>query len=246
MRERAGVMLAIIAALPWEVNTLKHRRFGEGTSAHIENDVIVALSGIGAECTRAAAGRLLSQGATALLSWGCAAAIDGSLAAGRVILPQRVIAASGHVYTVSSGWHAKLCETLSRQCAVATGALIESNALVKTRAEKRALGQQSHAVATDMESAALAEFAQQHGVPFVAVRVIIDSASTELPAHVMELLDAEGGIRIRSVVQNVLFRPRDCLTMVQLARQFRVARQTLKQIGLPVLDASRIYLESLR
>jgi adenosylhomocysteine nucleosidase len=237
-------MLGIVVALPWELKSLTCQRIEAGTCKPIKDNITVALSGIGAQRARAAAGLLVSQGATALLSWGSAAALADQLTPGSVLLPQCVIGATGESHRVSSEWHRRLYQVLSAQYSVRTGALVESAALVKTPSEKRALTQRTQAIATDMESAAQARFAREHQLPFLAVRVIVDSASTHLPENVMQLLDAEGKINVGSFL-HVLVRPADWITMAKLGMQFRAAWRTLKETSAVVLDASQVYLNCI-
>jgi adenosylhomocysteine nucleosidase len=238
-------MLGIVVALPWELKSLTRQTLQVGTCRRLRNNTTVALSGIGAERARAAAALLVSQGATALLSWGCAAALDERLTAGSVLLPQCVIGATGESHRVSSQWHCRLYQTLSAQYSVRTDALVESAALVKTPSEKQALAQQTQAIATDMESAAQARFAREHQLPFIVVRAIVDSASTHLPENVMQSLDSEGEINVRSFLHNVLLRPTDWITMAKLGIQFRAARKTLKTTSAVVLEASQSYLKGI-
>ena len=180
-----------------------------------------------------------------MLSWGCAAALDDRLTAGSVLLPQSVIGARGESHPVSIQWHRQLYQMLSAQYSVRTDALVESAALVKSPSEKQALAQRTMAIATDMESAAQARFAREHRLPFVVVRAVVDSASTHLPENVMQSLDSEGEIRVRSFLCQVLLRPTDFINLVKLGIQFRAAQKTLKEASALVLDASHIYLNSI-
>jgi adenosylhomocysteine nucleosidase len=238
-------MLGIVVALPWELKTLTRQTLQAGTCRPIRDNIIVALSGIGAERAYAVAALLLSQGATALLSWGCAAALDDRLSAGNVLLPHCVIGASGENHPVSIQWHRQLYQTLSAQYSVRTDALVESAALVKSPSEKQALAQRTMAIATDMESAAHARFARQHRLPFIVVRAVVDSVSTRLPENVMQSLDPEGEISVRSCLRHVFLQPADWMILVKLGIQFRAARKTLKETSAMVLDASQIYLNSI-
>src|SRR5574342_610487 len=106
-------MLGIVVALPWELKSLTGQTLEAGTSGPLKDNITVALSGIGAERAYAAAALLVSRGATALLSWGCAAALDHRLSAGSVVLPECVISATGENHRVNIQWHRRLYQTLS-------------------------------------------------------------------------------------------------------------------------------------
>jgi adenosylhomocysteine nucleosidase len=162
-----------------------------------------------------------------------------------MVLPECVIAASGESHRVSIQWHRRLYQTLSAQYSVRTDPLVESATLMKTPGEKRALAQQTQAIATDMESAAQARLAREHRLPFMVVRAVVDSASTHLPQNLMQSLDCKGEMGGRGFLHNVVLRPTDWFTVVKLGIQFRAARKTLKQTSTLVLDASQSYLNDV-
>jgi adenosylhomocysteine nucleosidase len=238
-------MLGIVVSLPWELKTLTRQTILMGTCRRISDDTLVALSGIGAKRAYAASELLVSRGATALLSWGCAAALDDRLKPGTVMLPERVISATGESYPVSVEWHRQLYQTLSAKYSVGTDALLESETIVNTPDAKRTLAQRTQAVATDMESGAQARLARARRMPFVVVRVIVDTASTQIPENVMRALDSSGDINLRSCLARAILRPADGMAMMKLGMQFNAARKTLKQASALVLDASRIHLDCL-
>lgn len=238
-------MLGIVVSLPWELKTLTRQTILMGTCRRISDDTLVALSGIGTKRAYAASELLVSRGATALLSWGCAAALDDRLKPGTVMLPERVISATGESYPVSVEWHRQLHQTLSAKYPVRTDALLESETIVNTPDAKRTLAQLTQAVATDMESGAQARLARARRMPFVVVRVIVDTASTQIPENVMRALDSSGDINVRSCLARAILRPADGMAMMKLGMQFNAARKTLKQASALVLDASRIHLDCL-
>ena len=56
-------------------------------------------------------------------------------------------------------------------------------------ARKAQLFGATRAVAVDMESAAVAEVAAQHGLPFLVLRVVLDTAADSLPASIAARVD---------------------------------------------------------
>ena len=238
-------MLGIVVSLSWELKSLTGQSIRVGSCSQISDDVLVALSGIGAERAQAAAELLIAEGATGLLSWGFAAALDAGLKPGSVMLPERVIRATGESYPVDSEWHRSLYQILSGQFSVATKALLESEMIVKTSDAKRTLAQQTQAVATDMESGTQARFALARRIPFAVVRVISDTAFSQIPEIVMQTLGPSGAVDIRSCLARAFLRPVDGIAMMKLAMQFNAARKSLKRASALVIEASRVYLTSL-
>ena len=222
-------MLGIVVSLPWELKSLTRQAIPAGTWKAITEDTLVALSGIGAERAYAAGSVLISQGATALLSWGYAAALDDRLKAGCLLLPERIVSANGAIHPVSAEWHRRLYQALETKCPVGTDLLVESAVILQTPSEKRALAQQ-------------ARLAEERRLPFAVVRVIVDTASTCIPQNIMQALDAKDGISVGQVLGSAFLRPTDWIVMVKLGMQFNAARKTLKKIRGPVLDASQAHL----
>src|SRR5262249_39741417 len=62
-----------------------------------------------------------------------------------------------------------------------TGRLITVDRIIRTAAEKAELGRHHGADLVDMESSAVASLCSERGVRFLSIRVISDSADTDLP-----------------------------------------------------------------
>jgi adenosylhomocysteine nucleosidase len=232
-------MLGIVVSLSRELKGLTRQPVPMGSWRAITDDALVALSGMGAERAHRAGAVLVSQGANALLSWGCAAALDDRMSPGCLLIPERIIGASGDVHKVNSEWHQRLCETLEHKHPVHTETLVESDAIMKTAAEKRALAKRTQAAATDMESAAQARLAQEHGIPFIAIRAIVDTVSTEIPENVLKALDPQGNISVWKLLASSYLVPADWMKIVQLGIQFNAAQRSLMKTKKLVLDASQ-------
>jgi adenosylhomocysteine nucleosidase len=231
-------MLGIVVSLPWELKSLTRETIPVGAWRAITDNTLVALAGVGAERAYTAGSALVSQGATALLSWGYAAALDEHLKAGCLLLPARIIGANGDIHPVSTAWHQRLVQKLESKHPVRTDALVESDAIVKTAAEKRALATRTQAAATDMESATHARLAQKHRLPFIAIRAIIDTVSTEIPENVLKALDPQGNIDVWKLLTSAYLTPADWIKIVRLGIQFNAAQRTLKKTRALALEPS--------
>ena len=230
-------MLGIVVSLSRELKSLTRQTIPVGSWKAITDNTLVALSGIGADRAYMAGSVLVSQGATALLSWGCAAALDDRVSPGCLILPERSIGANGEIHRVSTEWHRRLYLALESKHSVRTEALVESDVIVKTSAEKRSLARRTQAAATDMESAAQARLAKDYGLPFIAIRAIVDTPSTEIPENVLKALDPEGNINLWKLLSSTM--PADWIKIVRLGIQFNAAQRTLKKTRKLVLNSSQ-------
>ncbi len=227
------IRLGVVAALDGESRTLIRSSLGppQEMNAAQACDMRVALAGIGASRARAAGEDLLTRGATALMSWGVAAALDRALAPGNLLVPGVILDADLRPYTVDKAWHGWLCERLANRFVIHVDPLIESRTVLATRAQKRALMLRSGAMAADMESAALAALASEAQVPFVAIRAVSDTSVARVPTWLGGVIDNGGHVCIGAVIRQVLARPLDWAAVSRLALGFRAARATLTDVA---------------
>jgi adenosylhomocysteine nucleosidase len=222
--------LGIVAALSREVQNLTTRALCAGAVVRLSDRSLLAVSGIGPERARAAGRVLLDQGAAALASWGSAAALDARLAPGSLSLPRTVIGADHSISCVTPDWHERLQRCLNDRFGPVTGPLAEARSVLLGPADKRALAQDSGAVAADMESAALGQLAAEARVPFIVVRAISDTALMTVPGWIASALDEQGRPRPLRLCAALLRHPQDIPALVRLARGFRLAQETLAAV----------------
>lgn len=234
--------LGIVAALNAEIRPLSKRTLRVGVVERRSDHVSLIVSGIGAACARAAGQTLIARGATALLSWGCAAALDTELKPGSLLLPKIVIAADGDGLPVSSVWHEHLHNLLAVQFPIYIGSLAESPVVLADSAAKRALFEQSGAGAADMESAALGRLALAAGVPFMVVRAISDSADTALPQKLINLFQQADPPHLARLLATLMLCPGEWLDIAKLAWGWRAAKARLSQVACHM--GHRLYIEA--
>ena len=204
---------------------------GEGSGvAMLSDGTLLAVSGIGGAAAARAAERLIAAGASALVSWGVAGALDPQLAVGTVCLPSEVIAADGARYCTAPHWRGWLAELVAARRPVARGRLLTRSQAIDTAAAKALAHGTTGAVAVDMESGAIAQVAAAHGLPFLAVRVIVDAAADRVPGAVAAASRA-GEVRIARLLWSLMLSPADIAPLVGLARRYRVATRSLRAVA---------------
>lgn len=135
---------------------------------------IVERAGVGSELARSGAERALAAGAGALVSVGFCGAARAELVPGDVVVATEVIDAAT--------WAALSCDTdLTAGVRGSRGPLETRSKIARTPDDRG-----GHAIALDMESAAIGQVAAQARVPFAAVRAVSDSAQTTLPPAIDE------------------------------------------------------------
>jgi len=181
----------------------------------------VAVGGGTAEGAAAAAQRLIQAGATGLISFGLAGGLDSSLPAGKVIVPEAVIA-GGHTWRTDPTLSARLGGTTCHLC-------LGVDRVVAGQAEKRSLGRETGAAMADMESASVAAVAEAAGLPFAVLRAICDPAGRALPPAALVGLDGSGRIALSRIAWSVLTHPRQIPVLIALAREATAARSALRR-----------------
>jgi adenosylhomocysteine nucleosidase len=149
---------------------------------------------------------IIRYGVASLISFGSAGALDGRLQPGDLVIAQRAIAHDagrflGHRFEATGimgrneqgriGFRrafnadpALLASAEATACMLdahaRTGTVVTGNQTIFSTARKRWLHQTFDALAVEMETAAVAQTAVAHSLPWVAVRSISDTAADEL------------------------------------------------------------------
>jgi len=198
--------------------------------ALLGDGALLAVSGIGCAAAQAAARALIDAGVSGLMTFGMAGGLDPALESGSVVLPCELIAADGARITASRSWRERVAAAVSPLRAVSEGALLTSRRAIDSPADKAAAFRATGAVAVDMESAAVADIAAHHGLPFIAVRVIVDTAADKLPRAVVNASRA-GRVRIGHLIAGLVLAPGEVAALIRLTQRYRVATRSLRLIA---------------
>jgi adenosylhomocysteine nucleosidase len=232
--------IGIVSALAAEARTLGPAARQGAELRRLTDGALLAVSGIGQGAAAAAARRLVLAGATGLASFGMAGGLDPALICGAVLLPEEVVAHSGAVVSITATeWRQRLRATLPASCIACGGKLLTSERPVASPDAKAAAWRESRAAAVDMESAAIAQVAKQAGLPFIALRIIVDTASDQLPAAVIAA-SSGGQLRLGRLLAALLRAPGDIGGLIRLSARYRVAMRVLAAVvapGSPARDA---------
>ena len=234
--------VGIVAALASEARALapEQRALAAGGEVlELEDDALLSVSGMGWDAAHAGAERLARCGATALASFGTAGALDPALECGAVLVPREVRVLDGPALPTHARWREALLAAVPRDCQVSDGALLTSRVPLGSRLDKAIAWRETGCVAVDMESAAVAQLAVAAAVPFLVLRVIVDTAADDLPEAVLAASGAGGGVAIGRLVLGLAFAPLSIPAVRSLARRFRIACGMLTRLAEPGLPARR-------
>ena len=192
--------------------------------------VLLIQTGIGPASARAITQQILeSESWDVVISTGFAGALNsspiGSLVIGNEVLlgqsadlladsdPQRIVC---HPDWVNTSLNIKLMGPYPLQ----GGRFVTMDRVLTHASQKHILGKRTGAVAVDMESGAIGQVAQQHGLPFLIVRAISDGVNEDLPVDFNVFLRPFGWV---GGVRHVLSTPRCWRGVFRLYRNSRQA-----------------------
>jgi adenosylhomocysteine nucleosidase len=207
--------VGIVAALPIEVGPFLARlsavrKYSNDRQTVIEGElggklIVMAITGTGQSRARKGAQLLLAGHRPSwLLSAGFGGALSKELRRNDVILAQEVMNAQGDKLAIDVTVNPDSAEPGPR---LRPGKILTVDHIVRSAAEKAELNKRLGADVVDIETFAVASVCSQRGVRFLAVRVVSDDASVDLPREVVSILGRSGGYRLGAAVGAVWRRP---------------------------------------
>jgi adenosylhomocysteine nucleosidase len=223
-------VVGIVAALAAEARTLGPTKSAFAQPTALPDGTLLAVSGIGCAAATRAAQSLVEAGVAALASWGMAGGLDPALRAGSIFLPSEVISADGACLPTARHWRERLATALVARQPLEHGKLLSSSHAVAAVAEKAAIFRATGASAVDMESLAIAQIAAAGKLPFIAVRVIVDTAHDALPRAVVAA-GRSGQVQMWRLMGALALAPAEFPAVIRLAQQYRRARRSLISVA---------------
>jgi adenosylhomocysteine nucleosidase len=191
---------------------------------------IIRREGVGVVVSGADASQLASRlesaieaGARGVISVGIAGALDPALRSGDCVLATGVTDGVSH-HPADLRWLDAMARAL---VPAASGLIAGSNLLVSEMSEKFRLRARTGALTVDMESHFAVRAAVDRRIPFAALRVVADTATSSLPAAARLAVASDGGIRIAAVTRSVLAQPAQIPRLISAARASKIAFDAL-------------------
>lgn len=173
--------------------------------------VAVVESGVGFALARRATEALIDGHTPAwVISAGFCGALRPQLGLGDIVMANAVVDLHGHEVRVDLRMGDEPRKGLH------IGRLLTADAVVRTVAEKRELAERHDAIAVDLESLAVAQVCGERKVPFLAVRVVSDDLSHDLPPEVLTVMGRTGTYRVGAALSALWRRPGSAKDMWQL------------------------------
>ena len=134
---------------------------------------------------------------TLVVSAGACGALAPELAVGALVVPEAVIAPDG-----------RRLPTAALAGLARNGTLASVDRVLEDAAAKSRLWLETGALAVDMESATILDWAAGHGAAAAVVRAVSDPAGRGVPADLARVVQDDGRVRPLRAVSAVLARPR--------------------------------------
>jgi hopanoid-associated phosphorylase len=163
------------------------------------------------------------SGISGIISIGVAGGLSPRLRPGDVVVASAIVSAGG-IRRTCPDWSKSIRRALPTAHHMP---IFASETTIASTAEKKMLWSKTGAWAVDMESGPAAEVAAQYGLPFAALRVVLDPAHRALPPSALAGAREDGETDPMAVVKALAMRPVDLPGLLRLAGDTRKASLAL-------------------
>ena len=224
--------IGIVSALPIELGQfmdrcerVKHYKGGDFTFRGGRYDgirIVVAESGMGYARARKATQAMVDAHAPKwILSSGFAGALLPTMKLGEIIMANEIVDQHGQQISIN------LTLASDEANGLYVGRILTADEMVRTVEEKKQLHEKHEAIAVDMESLAVAQVAAETKTGFMAVRVISDDMSADLPPEVLSIIGYTGAVRVGAALTSLFKRPESLKDMLHLRTNAQAAARSL-------------------
>jgi nucleoside phosphorylase len=241
--------IAIFAALGWERRAVmaglsEVSAEGPGRwrgSLRDGTSCIVVQTGVGPRRAREEA--MKTPPVSAFVACGCAGALVDWLRPGDLVVADSIVTLDPDgkpAVRLHAAAHPLAAWAAGRGLRLQVGPVLASAEVLATQ-EAKGAASTAGAFVVEMESGALAAEAHARGIPFVAVRVVLDGLALTIPPELAAVDEATGELRLGRTVLGLLARPQLWPVARRLARHSRVAERRLRtfMIALSLLGGMR-------
>lgn len=198
-------------------------------------NVTCICNGPGEKRASAACRKLLKVGIDGIVSFGLAGALSNELKPGCIILASEVVLSNGHQrIPTCSLWRKRFqsrLTTLLPTTSTVEDKLASSNRVIRSCLERTELLEGTGAIAVDMESGAVATYASYANIPFLVVRVIVDSLRYDLPDTVLTVIDSNGNCNLPHILSMLVKHPLQGKVLMQLGLDTFLALSMLRRVA---------------
>lgn len=236
-------MLIVVASMEQELTGLRRELREIEDATGISSQVEFQVLGVGPERAGAAMAALLENRRSKIdgvLLVGVAGGVDPELETGDLLLADRHALQNGASQGAGQAIKpdAEMLQSaqkaaLELSVPIFNGGSLTVDHLVAKPHEREALRTEYQVYSVNMEDYRAAEAAQNAGVPFLSVRVVLDTTSQKLPGYLPGLARSR-----YKVVTKILLMPWRIPTMLRLKRQLQLCQAVLTNFGVSYLKVT--------
>lgn len=204
------------------------------------NQLDLAVSGMGNVAVDNCLEELTTQNISGLISWGVCGALKPELKPGDLLIPKTVMNQSKQTFECDDIWRREILTTLPSpqrnssskstvHSAFTDSIITDSKTVLTTPATKMDLAESSSADAVDMESFTIAKFADQHSIPFVIIRAVIDTVDDTLPSA-SAFRPGQSSASVNTLF-SAISRPAQWPALIRTGGQFKTALASLNRLA---------------
>jgi adenosylhomocysteine nucleosidase len=198
----------------------------EAVIARKVNGALVACAAARPGKARELARDLVAQGATRLMSFGIAGALESSVRLGNLFIGTSVVSTTGR-WECDAAWGDALAARMPHAKRVSG---YGSETLVATVADKQSLCRNSGCAVVDMESQCAAEVAAAAKIPLIFLRAVCDDATMNVPPVVMAAIAEDGSIDVKKGLCHLARNPRQFVELYNMLRGTNKALAALRAV----------------
>ena len=173
---------------------------------------------------------------TRVLVYGFAGALSPDLSIGDLLFVDRVrFSGKSAEYICDGDLFEKFKKASYHQKPIFQGTLLTASKAIQHATEKKKLFEEGKALAVDMESAYIAQYAYAKRIPFNVIRAITDCAHEDLDFDFNRFMKKTGTLRYASLFLYCLGHPSKFKSLFQLARAGRLAAKNLTNFVYQIL-----------
>ena len=223
MRKKTGTgRTVVVSALKAESQTLQQH----------SDTLDLYTSGMGSAAVDKCLSELATQKISGLISWGVCGALTPKLKSGDLLIPKSVMNQSRRTIECDDSWRKTILDALpgsALDTCFSDCHFTDSDLIEATPVSKRTLADISGADAVDMESFTIADFANQHKIPFVIIRAVVDTIDDTLPSA-SAFNPGQSSVSFNTLF-NAIIRPQQWPALIRTGGQFNAALASLKTLA---------------
>lgn len=164
-----------------------------------------------------------------LIHIGFAGALAPSLHLGDLVLLESVENAEGS-QSIATGSAKRIASAIPDESPWHFGVCLTFDHIIATAGEKHAIAKgrpEGEITCVDMESAPVAAFCREQGLPYIGIRAITDTLDEDLPLNLNECRGRDGNIDTMRVMWAAVHHPSAISGLVELRRRSKDCAQAL-------------------